>query len=112
MNVQLGPSEWYLMEKVIVLQSLVLICRRVLERMWWYLAGVSMTAKIPYGSFDSFSKIGRAKAAVLPLPVRARPITSFPEVKTQQFDSYEIARQRNIPARICETQRLWISVGL
>lgn len=40
--------------------------------------GVITTAKIPNGSSDSAFRMGRAKAAVLPLPVGAQPITSSP----------------------------------
>lgn len=35
---------------------------------------------IPYGSSASFWSIGRAKAAVLPLPVLAQPKQSFPKL--------------------------------
>lgn len=35
-------------------------------------------AKIPYGSLASFSKTGKAKQAVFPLPVCAHPITLLP----------------------------------
>jgi hypothetical protein len=44
-----------------------------------HLVGVKINAKIPKGSSDSFCRIGRANAAVLPLPVLAQPIQSFPK---------------------------------
>jgi len=42
------------------------------------LVGVKTKAKTPKGSSANFCKIGKAKAAVLPLPVFALPITSLP----------------------------------
>ena len=55
--------------------------------------GVRTTAKIPYGSSQSFWRIGRANAAVFPLPVFAQPIQS-------------------LPAKIGGIHFCWISVGL
>ena len=43
-----------------------------------HLVGVSTSAKTPKGSAASFCRIGRAKAAVFPLPVCAVPSTSLP----------------------------------
>ena len=43
------------------------------------LVGVKIKQNIPYGSFDRSWIIGNAKAAVLPEPVWAPPITCFPE---------------------------------
>lgn len=43
-----------------------------------YLVGVKTSAKIPKGSLANDCRIGNAKAAVLPLPVFALAITSFP----------------------------------
>ena len=43
-----------------------------------HLVGVSTSAKTPKGSAASFCRIGRAKAAVFPLPVWAVPSTSLP----------------------------------
>jgi hypothetical protein len=37
-----------------------------------------MSAKIPYGSSESFWRIGNAKAIVLPEPVLALPTQSLP----------------------------------
>lgn len=47
----------------------------------WYassLVGVITNAKTPYGPSERQLRIGRAKAAVFPLPVWARPRTSSP----------------------------------
>ena len=43
-----------------------------------YLVGVSTSAKIPYGSTESFCRMGSAKAMVFPEPVFAFPIQSLP----------------------------------
>lgn len=58
-----------------------------------HLVGVSTRAKTPKGSLASFWRIGRAKAAVLPLPVCAVPSTS-------------------LPARMAGMHPFWTSVGL
>lgn len=47
-----------------------------------YRVGVNTSAKIPYGSTDSFCNIGSAKAMVLPDPVFAFPIQSLPWMET------------------------------
>lgn len=46
-------------------------------------AGVNIIPKIPNGSRERISNMGNANAAVLPLPVSARPITSDPTLKFQ-----------------------------
>ncbi len=43
-----------------------------------YLVGVSTNAKTPKGSLARCWRMGSAKAAVLPLPVCAVPMTSLP----------------------------------
>ena len=43
-----------------------------------YLVGVMTRANIPYGSSHNVCNIGRAKAAVFPLPVFAQPMQSLP----------------------------------
>jgi len=45
---------------------------------WAYRVGVSISAKIPKGSTDSFCRMGSAKAIVFPDPVFAFPIQSLP----------------------------------
>lgn len=42
------------------------------------LVGVMTRAKIPYGSSESRCRMGRANAAVFPLPVFAQPMQSLP----------------------------------
>lgn len=49
-----------------------------------HLVGVRTRQKMPYGSSDSFCKMGRTKAAVLPLPVLAHPRQSRPGHKAKQ----------------------------
>lgn len=58
----------------------------------FYLVGVRTSAKTPKGSLASFCRMGRAKAAVLPLPVCAVPSTS-------------------LPARMAGMHPCWTSVG-
>lgn len=53
------------------------------------LVGVRITAKMPYGSFTSFCKMGSAKAAVFPLPYnnkikKTRQKTQDGETKVNQ----------------------------
>jgi hypothetical protein len=43
-----------------------------------YKLGAMITAKILHGSFESWFKTGRPKAAVLPVPVYELMITLFP----------------------------------
>jgi hypothetical protein len=43
--------------------------------------GVRITAKIPKGSSDNFWRMGKANAAVLPLPVLALPMTLRPTMR-------------------------------
>ena len=42
------------------------------------LVGVMTRAKMPYGSSESRCRMGRANAAVFPLPVFAQPMQSLP----------------------------------
>lgn len=57
-----------------------------------YLVGVKTNAKMPKGSSESFCRIGKANAAVLPLPVFAQPMQSFPKTDRQytHFDISEL----------------------
>ena len=45
-----------------------------------YLVGVMISANTPYGSLESCWRMGRANAAVFPLPVFAHPIQSLPMI--------------------------------
>ena len=46
------------------------------------LVGARTSAKMPYGSSHNFCSMGKANAAVFPLPVFAHPIQSRPESKS------------------------------
>ena len=52
-----------------------------------YLVGDKTQAKNDCGDFKSDSKMGRANAPVLPEPVCASPIKSFPEKRKIQIES-------------------------
>mmetsp|Transcript_79926 Transcript_79926/g.117086 ORF Transcript_79926/g.117086 Transcript_79926/m.117086 type:complete len:279 (+) Transcript_79926:754-1590(+) len=60
--------------------------------------GVSTSAKIPKGSLARSCRIGRAKAAVLPLPVSADAITSLPfKTAGMQCHCTSVGRVRPTP---------------
>lgn len=67
--------------------------------MAYYLVGVKTSANIPKGSSESFCRMGRANAAVLPLPVFAQPMQSFPGGNKNEKDCY-LCYKYSIPISI------------
>ena len=70
-----------------------------LSLMACYLVGVKTSANIPKGSSDSFCRMGRANAAVLPLPVFAQPMQSFPGGNKNEKDCY-LCYEYSIPIHV------------
>lgn len=82
----------YLERQLPVRHEQMMNINRRLNGYFSYRVGVRTNANIPYGSNESFCKMGRAKAIVFPEPVFAFPTQSLPWVARRSGEDSLISR--------------------